>query len=113
MEDCIFCKIVNNEANSEIVFENDLVLAFKNIAPIAAVHILIIPKKHITTFMDISDEKTQSAMFNVAQEIVKKFEIESGYKLVINGGKYQKVKHLHLHVLGGKLEDDEDVLNNT
>ncbi len=113
MEDCIFCKIVRKDAPATIVFENDLVLAFNSISPVSEIHVLIVPKSHIESFLDVVDYNDMVDVTKAAQEIVQKLKIENGYKLVINGGKYQAVKHLHLHLLGGKLEDEKDVLNNT
>lgn len=110
MEDCIFCKIVEKKADADVVFENDKAIAFENINPVAEVHILVIPKIHIETFMDVDDSESIFEMTKVVQEVVKIKNIESGYKLVFNGGKYQYVPHLHWHVLGGKLEDDQDPL---
>lgn len=113
MEDCVFCKIVKRESPANIVFENDQILAFESIAPVSEIHVLIIPKAHVSTFLDMQDTETIKHMTSAAQEIVWQKKIESGYKLVINGGRYQAVKHLHWHLLGGKLEDEHDVLNNT
>lgn len=103
MEDCIFCKIIKGDLPSTKEYEDNNVLAFKNIKPAAETHILIVPKKHTTTFMDLSDEMDD--LVNAARQIIKDKNIESGYKLVINGGKYQQVPHFHLHLLAGKLEE--------
>lgn len=103
---CLFCKIVAGEIKAKTVFENDSVLAFWDINPIAPVHILIIPKKHIASMSEVAeeDQKVLGEMLFSASQIAKEFGIsEGGYKLLIrtgrNGG--QEVPHIHLHLLGG------------
>jgi len=103
----IFSKIIAKEIPADIVYEDDLVLAFKDIAPQAPVHILVIPKKEIATANDVTaeDETTLGRMFIVATKIAKENGIdESGYRLMLNcnedGG--QEVFHLHMHILGGR-----------
>jgi len=103
----IFSKIIAKEIPADIVYEDDLVLAFKDINPQAPVHVLIIPKKEIPTANDITqaDELTLGRMFTVAAKIAKEHNIaESGYRLMVNcnedGG--QEVFHLHMHILGGQ-----------
>lgn len=107
MKDCIFCKIVKNEIPSEIVYENELVTAFKDIDPKAPVHILVVPKKHIQTIdhLDPKDEKLVGAIIYAAQKIAREIGIaENGYRLVFNVKKHggQIVDHIHLHILGGQ-----------
>jgi histidine triad (HIT) family protein len=104
--DCLFCKLTEGSIPSKKVFENDRVLAFHDIAPAAPVHILIIPKKHIATMNDVTEEDDAliAELFTVARQIAKEQGIaESGYRLVNNcnseGG--QVVYHLHIHLLGG------------
>lgn len=103
----IFKKIIDKEIPADIVYEDDLVLAFKDIAPQAPTHILIIPKKEIATVNDVSpdDEQRLGRLLLVASKIAKEQGIdESGYRLIINvnedGG--QEVFHLHMHLLGGR-----------
>jgi len=103
----IFSKIIAKEIPADIVFEDDLVLAFKDINPQAPVHILIIPKKEIATANDVSqaDELALGRMFTVAAKIAKEQNIaDNGYRLLVNcnedGG--QEVFHLHMHILGGR-----------
>lgn len=104
--DCIFCKIVNGEIPSQKVYEDDLVLAFKDINPCAPVHILVIPKKHIASAVALTeeDDKLIAHIFKVIREIAKEQELTNGFRLVSNvgvdGG--QSVKHLHFHILGKK-----------
>ena len=107
MEDCIFCKIVRGEIPSNKVYEDDEILAFKDINPLAPIHILVIPKKHITSTNDIQpeDEKMIGKIFLTIKEIAKKEGFaEEGYRVVNNCGENggQEVKHLHFHILGGK-----------
>lgn len=103
MEDCIFCKIVKKEAAAKIEYEDDDVVAFANIAPVAETHILIIPKKHVATFMDL--DGIVDSMKLAAQKLVSEKGIGEAYKLIFNGGSYQKVHHVHWHLLGGKIQD--------
>jgi len=104
MEECIFCKIVNNEIPSEKVFESDSVLAFQDINPKAPVHILIIPKKHIKSIASEGSEEVAKELIIVAKQIAVDKDIV-GYKLLFNVGKEggQMVDHLHLHLLSGKV----------
>lgn len=107
MSDCIFCKIANKEIPSQIVFEDGEVLAFRDINPMAAVHLLVIPKKHIVSLKEAlpEDEGLMGHILLVAQKLAQEFGIaESGYRVVTNigadGG--QVVQHLHFHILGGQ-----------
>ncbi len=107
MVDCLFCKIINKEINSDILFEDDDVLAFRDINPQAPTHILIVPQKHISTINDLQqeDEALTGKIILTAQSLVKQENIdENGYRLVFNcnseGG--QEVYHIHLHLLGGR-----------
>jgi len=100
---CIFCKIVNKEIPANIVLENNNFLAFKDINPIAPIHILIIPKQHIESFNEI-EPQIMAEMTDFIKEVAKKVGVfEDGYRLITNinenGG--QEVKHLHFHLLGG------------
>ena len=106
MDDCIFCKIVKGEIPSEKVYEDEEILAFKDIHPKAPVHILVIPKKHIASAIEIEeqDEALIGKMFIVIKKLAKEFGLENGYRIVNNCGSDggQEVMHLHLHLLGGK-----------
>lgn len=104
---CIFCKIINKEMPSEIIYKDKNILAFKDIYPKAPVHLLIIPKKHISSinYLKKEDKGLVGEMFLVAQGLAKKYKIDKiGYRLIFNVGKDagQTVSHLHLHLLGGK-----------
>jgi len=111
MENCIFCRIAKGEIPSTKVFETDQVLAFDDINPMAPVHVIVIPKTHIPTLMDLARERMNdmNALVNAVQEVAKIKKIDQkGFRTVINcreeGG--QIIFHLHLHVLGGeKLRD--------
>ena len=106
MKDCLFCKIINGEIPSEKVYEDDEILAFKDINPKAPVHILIIPKKHISSAMEIkeNDEALIGKIFTVIAKIAKEQKLDNGYRIINNCGEDggQEVMHLHFHLLGGK-----------
>ena len=112
MEECIFCKIVKGEIQSEKVYEDDYVIAIKDIHPQAPVHILIIPKKHIPSIHHITpdDRDLIGHMFYVAKLLAIKLGIapdenmNGGYRLVLNTGRGadQSIFHIHLHLLGGR-----------
>lgn len=107
MSDCIFCKIINREIPSVIVFEDAQVVAFKDISPLAPVHLLVISKKHIGSLQQASleDEGLLGHILIVARQLAQEFGVaESGYRVVTNIGEDggQVVEHLHFHVLGGK-----------
>lgn len=109
---CIFCKIVNKEIPSEIVYEDGDVLAFKDIRPIAPVHVLIIPKKHIESVNELAEDDVNLAgkTILVGKKIAQELQIsQKGYKLLFRVGEWggQEVPHLHLHLIGGaKLAED-------
>jgi len=103
--DCIFCKIVNKQAPADIVYENDKIIAFKDVNPKAPVHLLIIPKKHILSIdhIEIQDKTLMGEIILTAQKIARERNL-TGYRLVINVGREggQVIDHLHLHLLSGK-----------
>ena len=105
MSDCIFCKIANKEINSEIVYENKNVVAFKDLNPKAKIHILIVPKKHYETILDLDEKEMMEEMLTAVKEIAKEYKIEEdGFRLINNCKEYggQEVMHLHIHMLGGE-----------
>jgi len=116
---CLFCKIIKKEIPSNMILENDDFLAFHDINPKAPVHILVIPKVHVASFIDVTPEM-MSGMTTFIQAVAKKVKIEkSGYRVITNIGENggQEVQHLHFHVLGGsKLKwghfSDSDPRNN-
>lgn len=105
--DCLFCKIVSGEVPSTKVYENDKVLAFNDINPLAPVHILVIPKKHYTSIKDVPDSEMEiiAEIHKVINYIAKEKGIDkTGFRIINNCGEdaNQVVKHIHYHVLGGK-----------
>lgn len=105
LKDCIFCKIVNEEIPAQIIYEDELIIAFNDISPVAPVHILVIPKKHIPNLLELApgDSMLLSHIHLKIAEIAKQQNIaDSGFRVVTNindeGG--QTVKHLHWHILG-------------
>ncbi len=105
--DCIFCKISKKEIPSKIVYEDDVAVAFEDLNPQAPVHVLVIPKKHISTPLDIKNEDHALVgyLFSVANKIAKEREIaERGFRLIVNCNREagQSVFHIHLHMLGGR-----------
>ena len=109
MEDCIFCKIVRGEIPANIVYESENVLAFDDVNPMAPVHVVVVPKLHVATLMDVSDGMMDD-IISAVQEVAKIKEIDKkGFRTVINCNKEggQVIFHLHIHILGGrKLSDD-------
>ncbi len=104
--DCIFCKIAKKEIPAELLYEDELVVAFKDIKPIVPVHILVIPKEHIESIADLKEQQEvlSGRLVMVAKKLAEKLDIaEGGYKLLLrvrrDGG--QEVPHIHLHLLGG------------
>ena len=107
MTDCLFCKMASGEIKPDIVFEDDDVLAFRDINPQAPTHVLIIPKKHIASINDIQseDEALVGKLYKAAKTIAKQEGFsEKGYRVVMNCGEDagQTVFHIHLHLLGGR-----------
>lgn len=107
MQDCLFCRIIQKKIPARIIHEDEEVLAFEDIAPQAPVHILVIPKKHIPTPLDIlpEDHALIGKLFHAAGVIARERGIaESGFRLVINtnADAGQAVYHLHLHLIGGR-----------
>ncbi len=105
-DDCQFCKIVNGDTSTQFLYENDTLVVFKDINPHAPVHLLIVPKKHIRSINDLTqdDKNIVSEMITIARDMAKKESISSsGYKLFFNveRGGGQIIFHLHLHLVGG------------
>ena len=110
MNDCLFCKIIAGVIPSKKVYEDESVYAFFDIAPQAPVHILVIPKTHIASADEVTDETAHlvAAVFTAIPKIAATAGLENGYRVITNIGEdgCQSVKHLHFHVLGGeKLSD--------
>ncbi len=110
MEDCLFCKIINREVKSDIVFESDNVLIFKDISPEAPVHLLAIPKKHISSIMEIGElgDNTLKELMEAISSVAKDMGLDKdGFRVVTNTGSNagQIVNHLHFHILGKRKFD--------
>ncbi len=105
--DCLFCKFISGELDTDIVFETDKVIAFRDINPQAPTHVLIVPRKHIATINDLTETDSDEIgyLYLVAKELAKEegFD-EEGYRVVMNcnAAAGQTVFHLHLHLLGGR-----------
>ena len=107
MENCLFCKIVNNEIDSQKVYEDEKLIAINDINPQAPIHILIIPRKHCATIMDLeeTDDNLVGSIFITAKKIAREKELdESGFRIVVNcgSGAGQTIFHIHFHLLGGR-----------
>jgi histidine triad (HIT) family protein len=105
--DCLFCKIIQGEIPCKKAYENDHVLAFHDIRPQAPVHVLVIPKRHLSSVSELKlqDSVLLSELFLTANRLAQELKIDqTGYRLVINHGSQagQTVFHLHLHLLGGR-----------
>lgn len=105
--DCIFCKIINKEIPSTIVYEDESVIAFKDLNPVAPVHILVVPKKHISALSEAEKEDIEllGKVLYTCKEIAASLpECDDGYRVINNCGDNagQTVKHIHFHIIGGK-----------
>ena len=110
--DCIFCQIVAGKLPSEILYQDEEVIAFHDIRPLAPTHVLIIPKRHIPSLAELTDAEMSliGHMAKVANQLAKQAGVaEGGYRLVISSGEQggQLVPHLHMHLLGGRKLSDK------
>lgn len=109
MKDCIFCKIACGEIPSNKVYEDDQVIAFHDLSPAAKVHVLVIPKMHITNVMEINEENSGiiAHIFEVIARLAKELKLERGFRVVSNCNEFggQSVFHLHFHLIGGEQLD--------
>jgi len=109
MQDCIFCKIAKHEIETEMVYEDDFVVAFKDMNPVAPVHILIVPKEHVNNFYELATNSQKAlimgAVTDAAAAIADQFGTSDGFRLITNNGKDagQTVFHLHFHLIGGEV----------
>ena len=105
MDNCLFCRIVRGEIPAQKVFEDDLVIAFRDIHPLRPMHLLVIPKYHITSLAEVgaADEPVLGRMLSVAQGLAQENASPDGFRVVINTGRIggQEVPHLHAHIVGG------------
>ncbi len=106
MENCIFCKIIAGEIPSNKVYEDEDMLAFRDINPQAKVHVLVVPKSHFATLAEMNEAQAElvKKCLQKIPEIAEKLGLSGGYRLIINQGKDagQTVHHLHIHILGGQ-----------
>jgi len=106
MSDCIFCRIIAGEIPSSLIYQDDQVVAFKDIRPKASVHVLVLPRKHIATLADADtvDQSLLGHMLLTLPKIAREQGLETGFRTVLNTGSGggQEVFHLHFHLLGGK-----------
>jgi histidine triad (HIT) family protein len=105
--ECIFCRIANGEIPSAMVYEDDLVIAFRDIHPAAPVHVLVVPRRHVASLNSLTDDDAALAagLLRAAREVAKREAVaDAGYRVVTNIGANggQSVDHLHFHVLGGR-----------
>ena len=101
-KDCIFCKIVSRKIPADLVLETDETIAFNDINPVSDVHILIVPKRHIESVLAVGSENAGDlvGMYEVAGKLVEERKLDA-FRLAFNGGKFQHVPHLHMHLLAG------------
>ena len=105
MSDCIFCKIINGDFNTEFVYENECAVVFKDINPKADTHLLVVPRKHVESLNELDDEVLLGKLMMTVKEAAKIAGLKS-YRTVINTGKEagQEVFHLHIHILSGDIK---------
>lgn len=107
MDNCIFCKIAAGEAAADVIYQDELVTAFRDIHPVAPTHILVIPNRHLHSLNEAGpdDERVLGRLLHVAGQLARQEKIEQdGYRLIVNTGRHagQVVFHLHLHLIGGR-----------
>ena len=107
MSDCIFCKIAGGEIPADLIYESEDVVAFADVSPQAPVHVVIIPRRHIDTTLEMSDEAPElfGSMLRASSEVARKKGVDkSGFRLILNtnadGG--QEIFHVHMHIMGGE-----------
>lgn len=101
---CIFCKIVAGEIPSEQVFEDDAVVAFRDVSPQAPTHVLVVPRAHVASLWELDEPELAGRLLSAAARIARDLGLEEGWRLIANTREHggQEVPHLHLHVLGGR-----------
>jgi len=101
MENCVFCKIRDRIIPKEFIYEDEDIMVFPDIHPVAPIHLLIMPKKHIEDFLMIKDKGLMMKLTKIIQKMIKEQGLENkGYRLVVNGGGAQIIDHVHFHLLG-------------
>ncbi len=105
MDKCIFCQIISGKLPSKPVFESENIIVIPDLNPSADIHLLIVPKKHISGVSDLGEQdgKLLSEIYQVANKLVSQYNLSGNlYRIVVNGGKAQHVPHIHFHFLGGQ-----------
>ena len=104
MTDCIFCKIINGDFNTEFVYENEHLVVFKDINPKADIHLLVVPRLHVESLNELNDKDLLGELMMTVKSVTEKLGIKS-YKTLINTGKEagQEIFHLHIHILAGRI----------
>lgn len=104
MDNCIFCKIIEGDFNTEFVYENEYAVVFKDINPKADIHLLVVPRIHVESLNELDDENLLGKLMMTVKEVTKQLGIKS-FRTVINTGKEagQEVFHLHIHILSGNM----------
>src|SRR5680860_668422 len=101
MDNCIFCKIRDRIIQKDFTYEDENVMVFPDLNPLKEIHLLIVPKKHITDFSNLIDNNITNLLREVVQKMIVKEKLEDkGYRVTINGGGAQIINHLHIHLLG-------------
>lgn len=105
MTDCIFCKIINGDFNTQFVYENEYAVVFKDINPKAKIHLLVVPRLHVESLNELEDENLMAKLLLTVKEVTLQEGISS-YRTIINTGKEagQEVFHLHIHILAGDIK---------
>ena len=99
---CLFCDIVDKKNSTKFIYQDKDLVVFDDINPKSRVHLLVVPRVHIKSFLDLSDNNNLvlTKMIKVIQRIIRGKKLEGGYQVVFNGGKYQHIPHVHGHLLG-------------
>lgn len=102
--ECIFCKIAAGSVPAPKLFEDELVFAIRDIRPQAPCHVLVIPRVHVESLSQLTDERVAGRLLSVASQLAREHKLDEGWRLIANSGAHagQEVPHLHLHVLGGR-----------
>lgn len=98
---CIFCDIAQGIETKEFVYNDDLVMVFEDLHPVKPVHLLIVPKEHVTDFFDLKDDAILIRIKEVIHKLIKEKNLaNAGYRIGVNGGGFQHIDHLHFHLIG-------------
>jgi len=100
MEDCVFCKIVRGEIPAEFIYNDEKIVGFPSNKPQAPIHMVFVPKEHLATFLEVSDEVFGSILKAIQKKVIELGLKEKSYRVIVNGGKAQEVPHVHFHLLG-------------